>query len=732
VAVNLTAAVCSGATLDDAVLPKAKLSRAVFDGAHCSRLCAPGLVGPGSSWKAAKLDDASLDAADLSSASLVGASMLRCRAARASLEAACIDCVVADFADLQDSQCRQLTMTDGSLRSVNLARAVLREATLVRVHAMEANLERVELMNATLTECDLSAVNLTEAHMQRATLQRCVLTGACLVRASLMGASFLECRFEDCSLEGVDLRDAVLSNCDFHRCALDGASLQSASLFECSFQATSIVRASLIKATVTESSLASVPSWDGVAVASSRWITCDLSGLDWRTVADHDVSSVSFTGCNLRGASFDGLQLNSVHFADCDLHGSSIRSATLVDTPLSAQDNAGDIDLTRSVLVRSSIMYPTYELLTTLAGHTESVTACSWYPLGPMLVSASGSGLYRPNADQVRVWRFSETGASHEGSTGGLSASGKPPVSCMTWSGGKALSALAVAFRPTAAHVAVATATYSVYLLDTSNNLQPILVLSGGHHHHITALAWSDDGTKLATACLDGTARVWAVSDVTPMVSSDIAAVELDRSGLTDLCLLPGTQPGMVRLVTISKSGRLMVLDDLAGGAPSQAGASARVCQTEISGTCRLTASAAGDIVAVWCLASASVLVYSPCDLVLQATIKSSTGPVRAATLCAAGKSVFMASSHGSIQVWDVASQRLQTTITGHTGDVNCLAIHAQSGLLASASVDRTVKVWRSTFCLRVSGLAAQEQTTIPEEGNDSNEGTSRNGTALS
>jgi WD40 repeat protein len=71
-----------------------------------------------------------------------------------------------------------------------------------------------------------------------------------------------------------------------------------------------------------------------------------------------------------------------------------------------------------------------------------------------------------------------------------------------------------------------------------------------GHRQQITAAAFSEDGSRLATGSLDGTARVWNVASgqlvfTSPVESSDVEAVAFSADGS--------------RLTVIYSNGRIIV-----------------------------------------------------------------------------------------------------------------------------------------------------------------------------
>jgi WD40 repeat protein len=219
---------------------------------------------------------------------------------------------------------------------------------------------------------------------------------------------------------------------------------------------------------------------------------------------------------------------------------------------------------------------------------------------------------------------------------------------------GHTTKVLGVAFSPDGTRLATTSRDRTARLWDVRTGA-PLLVLRG-HTDFVQGVAFSPDGTRLATTSWDGTARLWDA-----------------RTGAT-LRTFPRSL-GTVQGVAFSPDGTRLVTghQDLKG----------RVWDVR-TGACVLTLQGhAGTVVAV---------TFSPDGAVL------ATGGVR------------------SVRLWDARTGKLLRQLLGHTSLVQGLAFSPDGSQLASASQDRTVRLWdtRTGACLRtfqehpimVTGLA--------------------------
>jgi WD40 repeat protein len=168
---------------------------------------------------------------------------------------------------------------------------------------------------------------------------------------------------------------------------------------------------------------------------------------------------------------------------------------------------------------------------------------------------------------------------------------------------------------------------------------QELLTLAG-HADRLAFIAFSPDGTRLATASYDGTAKVW---------DSRSGEELLTLEGHTNRVFGVAYSPDGTRLATASQDGTAKVWDVSAAGE-------------------ELFTLADPNGSALWRIA------FSP-----------------------DGTRLVTATEDGIARVWDVSATswgRLLHTLTGHTERVVGLAFSPDGARLATASFDATVRVW--------------------------------------
>ncbi|MGW2859505.1 nSTAND1 domain-containing NTPase [Streptomyces sp. NPDC001205] len=190
-----------------------------------------------------------------------------------------------------------------------------------------------------------------------------------------------------------------------------------------------------------------------------------------------------------------------------------------------------------------------------------------------------------------------------------------------------------VAFSPDGTSLATASSDASVRLWDTAT--RQVTATLTGHTGAVTSVAYSADGTRLATTGEDGTVRLW------------------DAAGHRMTATLPGHQ-GAVRSVAFSPDGHT-----LASG-----------------GTDR------------------TVRLWNLPDGTPGAVLTGHTDAVMAVAFSPDGHSVASASADRTVRLWDVTGGHPPQTLTGHSDQVLGVAFSPDGHTLASGGADRTVRLW--------------------------------------
>ena len=234
--------------------------------------------------------------------------------------------------------------------------------------------------------------------------------------------------------------------------------------------------------------------------------------------------------------------------------------------------------------------------------------------------------------------------------------------------GGVSYSDRGIAFSPDGNRLAVAT-SIGVWLYDaeTSNEI----ALLTGHKEEVTTVAFSPDGTKLASGSDDTTIRLWEIPSGKALHS--LGGENTPRIGVR---VLPAPRPG--------EDVNEFQTDDAVDIENETISESVRSVAFSSDGI-KLASESDDATVRLWDILTQKYIVTFLERRYAGWSVASSPDGTKLAS----------GSRNDTVGLWDVLTRKHIATFPGHTGNVRAVAFSPDGSKLASGSLDGTVLLWK-------------------------------------
>ncbi|HEX8650400.1 MAG TPA: TIR domain-containing protein [Pyrinomonadaceae bacterium] len=231
-----------------------------------------------------------------------------------------------------------------------------------------------------------------------------------------------------------------------------------------------------------------------------------------------------------------------------------------------------------------------------------------------------------------------------------------------------------IAWSPDGSYLASPSGDTTIRIWDARNGT--CVRTLQGHTYQVNSAAWSPDGQRLASACSDKTIRLWEAASGKLLQTLE---------GHTESVWSVAWSPDGQRLASAS-SDKTIRLWEAASGKPLQMLEGHAVLVTEVAWSLdgQSLASASQDkTIRLWEIASGTLLQILTSDYLYGVAWSPD------------GQRLASASSDKTIRLWEAASGKALQVLEGHAKEIYCVAFSADGCWLASKSYDSTIRLWR-------------------------------------
>jgi WD40 repeat protein/serine/threonine protein kinase len=253
-----------------------------------------------------------------------------------------------------------------------------------------------------------------------------------------------------------------------------------------------------------------------------------------------------------------------------------------------------------------------------------------------------------------------------------------------------------IAFSPDGTRLASASADKTVKVWDVATR-QERLTLKG-HTDRVTSVTFSPDGALLASASEDNSVRVWDA-----VTGRERLTLRVHTRPVMSVAFSPDGS----RLASAGRDDTVRVWDAVSGKETLTLKADSELYSVAFSPDGARIASATG----IQNQSGGTVRVWDAATGQERLTLRGHRNNVVQVAFSPDGTRLASASWDGTVKIWDADTGRELLTFTGHTGSVFSIAYSSDGNRIASVGMDKTLRVWDAASgreTLKLAGNSGQ------------------------